>query len=66
MTGDRDSAPDAAALLSAFASLPGVDPKMIGQAQQAMAEAMAAGAEHRPLLDQHWAIMQAQPGEGLF
>ena len=59
MTGDRDSAPDAAALLSAFAGLPDVDPNVIGRAQQAMATAMAAGAEHRALLDQQWAIMQA-------
>ncbi len=59
MTVDRDSTPDAAALLSALSGLAGMDDKLIGQAQQAMADAMSAGAEHRVFLERQWTIMQA-------
>lgn len=48
-----------AALFSAVASFPGLDPKMVHQAQQAMTDAMGVGTEHRALLERQWAIMQA-------
>lgn len=59
MSGDQDPAPDLTALLAAFGALPGVDHDVIRQAQKAMAEAMAVGAENQAFLERQWTIMQA-------